>query len=454
VTTLAVDFAGGQAGITVLTWGQWAIWAAIGRTAPNDHYFNFSRIMPAPERARPLSTQDTLDALARIVVRHSALRTRVEAGRQGPRQYTDAAGTLPVHVVAAAPGAAEALATKLNADRYWYGEEYPLRVGLVIRDEDVEEIVLGFCHLAADGHGADIVARDLRLAVLGRPLQPAPTALDLVAEQESEQGRQRSNTVITFWTRTYRRLPVSMFTVVRAQPQPVRWWVGSITSPAIELAGRLLAARRQVSPSALLLAATAALVGADNGEPVTAILPIVHNRFGGQRRELVATLAQEGLFVLDRGDAVTFDDLLAPAWQATMRAYRNGYYDQAALDDSLARVSRERGELVHPYCCFNDIRLVERVGGEPPTAEQVAAAAPGTVAFGPPQPQVSCRFCLHVTTQDDALVIQLTADTSYLPPQRIVAFLRALEWLLVESASRPVALDELPERLSAPVLMP
>ncbi len=439
--TARIDFAGDATGPFPLTWGQQAIWAAIGRTAPNDHYFNLDRVLIVPPKVTPLTVEAALAAVGTVMSRHASLRTRIRAGRQ----HVDATGTLDA-VIETATGDVEATATaladRLTGTRFRYDEEYPLRVGLVVAGDGVRAIVLGFCHLATDGHGAEIVVRDLRLALLGRTGPVPGRVADLVAEQQSAEGRRRSDTAVGFWADAYRRMPVSMFPTPRAEPEPARYRVARLRSPALALACRLLAARHRVSTTAVLMAATAAVVAADSGEPAVAMLLIAGNRIAPEHRDLVATLSQEGLFLLDTAGAAALDDLFVPAWRAGLRAYRIGMYDQVSLDEALARVCDERGELVHPYCCFNDMRLVEQAGvGKVPTAEQVDTARAGsTLTWAPPQERVSCRFCLHVETDDDALVVSLTADSRYLPPPRIQGMLGTMERLVVESAAREAVL--------------
>ncbi|GAA1369720.1 non-ribosomal peptide synthetase condensation domain protein [Catellatospora chokoriensis] len=457
-----------------LTWGQHAIWAAIGRTAPNDHYFNLTRVLTPPERCRPLPAADALDRLATALSRHPTLRTRIvadsAAGSGAPargadrpeasaldlravptgpvvsgepvRQQILAEVRVAVHTVEAADEpdadrAAESLAAALASTAFAYGTEPPVRVGLVLVGGAVARVVLALCHLATDGLGADILLRDVRLALLGRTGPPPGDPLAVAAEEASAPGRARSDAVIGTWTAAYRALPPSMFTTERAEPQPVRWWVGRLTSPALGLASAALAARHRTSVSSVLLAATAALVAADGGGDRAAVLTIVGNRFDPARRDLVATLSQEGLFTLDTA-AEDFAGLLRPAWRESLRAYRSGSYDQAALDEALAAVSAERGTTVHPMCCFNDMRLVDLPPGAPPTAEQVRAARAGSVfAWAPPQPQVACRFCAHVTADGSALTYQVTGDTRFLPPTRLKSFVLALEDLVVSAVDGP-----------------
>ncbi|GHJ47708.1 hypothetical protein Cs7R123_50500 [Catellatospora sp. TT07R-123] len=458
----AVAVRGAPVAAGPLTWGQYAIWAAIGRTAPHDHYFNLTRVLTPPDRCRPLGVDDALARIGAALSRHPTLRTRIvpqdpaaQVHPGGPvRQEIIAELAVDVRTVEAADDDAAAqtaadLAEQLAATAFGYGTEAPVRLGLVLVGGAVARVALALCHLATDGHGADILVRDLRLGLLGRT-GPAPgDPAVVVAEEASAAGRDRSDGVVAAWHDAYLALPPSMFPTVRAQPQPVRWWVGRLTSPALGLAAAALAARHRTSVSSVLLAATAALVGADGAGDRAAVLTIVGNRFDPARRDLVATLSQEGLFTLDT-TADDFADLLRPAWRESLRAYRSGYYDQAALDAALARVGQRRGETIHPMCCFNDMRLVDLPPGPAPTAEQVHAARSATVfAWAPPQPQVGCRFCAHVTAAGPALTYQVTGDTRYLPPKRIEAFALALEDLVVSAVDGPAPLSALPARLDA-----
>ena len=52
-----IRFSGSRSGMAPLSWGQWAIWDAIQKMAPDDHYFNFGRVLAVPKRARPLTVE-------------------------------------------------------------------------------------------------------------------------------------------------------------------------------------------------------------------------------------------------------------------------------------------------------------------------------------------------------------------------------------------------------------
>ncbi|PWS49430.1 non-ribosomal peptide synthetase condensation domain protein, partial [Streptomyces sp. ZEA17I] len=222
---------------------------------------------------------------------------------------------------------------------------------------------------------------------------------------------------------------------------------GRIVSPALARAVAAVAAAHRVSGSTVLLTAAAVLVAAGQGHRTAAVMPIVGNRTSAAHRDLVTTLSQDGLFILDTGtdsgtgttpDTPTFTDLLPTAYRAALRAYRAAVYDPAAWDALGVRLRTETGAEVHPYCCFNDMRLVERPAppGPAPTAAELAELR-GRTAFGFPatQERVACRYCLHITEEGDALAVSLTADTAYLPPETVRAHLYGIEELIVAAAS-------------------
>ncbi|MFI6555131.1 condensation domain-containing protein [Streptomyces griseus] len=458
-----VSFRGERSGTAPLTWGQRAIWHAIRRTAPNDHYFNIGRVLPLADRGRPATVAATLDALARLVERHEALRTRLvpAAADGGPSQWLADTGSLPVTIAPAtglpeAAAEAEALLDRLSATRFDYPAEWPLRAALVTVGDRVTHAVLVLCHLAADGHAAEVLVRDLRLLVrrgsAGRP--PATTPLDLARGQHAEAGRRRGAAALAHWEAGFRAAPPTMFPEPCAEPRSLRFWTGRIVSPALARAVAAVAAAHRVSGSTVLLTASAALVAAGEGHRTAAVMPIVGNRAAEALRDLVSTLSQDGLFVLDLaaaerntedGDgeeegtgAARFTDLLPAAHRAALRAYRAAVYDPVEWDALGERLRTEYGREVHPYCCFNDMRLVERPvpEGPRPTPRELTAARRRT-AFGFPatQDRVACRYCLHITEEGDALAVSLTADTAYLPPEAIRAHLYAMEELIVTSAA-------------------
>ncbi|TXS50029.1 condensation domain-containing protein [Streptomyces sp. t39] len=456
-SSAAVPFAGGRAGSAPLTWGQRAIWNAIVRTAPNDVYFNIARLLPLGDRGRPVGLSRFTAAAAALMARHEALRTRLETAGESPRQVVADAGTLDVTVLEEpVPGAgaesARRLLAALAARRFDYEREWPLRLGAVCHEGSVTHAVLVMCHVATDGQGAEQVVRDLLLLVRRGSAGRAPrtTPLDIAVWQHGPEGVRRSDRALAGWESFYRAMPPTMFPQQVAEPLAPRFRRGRLVSGALAAATDALAAEHRVSGSTVLMTGLAALAGAAGGHGAAAMTPIVANRTTDDRRGLVAMLSQDAPFLLDLSGGGRFTDLLPTAWRAAMAGYRAGAYDPVAWEALRERVGSERGTPVHPYCCYNDQRFVERPPG-PRLGPRELREEQRRSRFGFPgaEEHLGCRYCVHVTEEEGTPAVTLTADTAYLPPAAIRGHLMALEELLVASACGDApALDALPGLLA------
>lgn len=415
-----------------LTWGQRAIWEAIVRTAPDDRYFNFGRVLKVPGSR---TVAEVCAALAALMARHGALRTRMsDAFRTTlaePYQRLAEKGRLPVVVTTEDP---DRVLDELAARPFDYFGEWPVRVALVLDGDRVAHVVLVFCHLAADGLGAEVALRDLRMFLLRGPGVRRPAAsqpLDLAHWQAGPEGRRAAETAAAHWEREYRRIPPTMFSSPSGSPAEPPIWRALLRSPALELAVRSVAAEHAASTSTVLLTAVTELVGRFTGHETCAVLPISANRFRRDTTDIVATMSQEGLFTLDRREA-SFTGLLRAAGPAALRAYRSAYHDPADRNRITASVSAERGEPIHPYCCFNDMRFADPGPARCDPAEITAALARTSVTWPMSQDKLNCRFCVHLTTEG----VSLTADTRYLSRPDMERCLLELEALVVEAALR------------------
>jgi len=423
-----ITFTGARRGTAPLTWGQRAIWDTIQRTAPDDHYFNFGRILEVPRGARPASIAHVARSVGLLVERHEALRTLIGPG---PVQDLRDRGELPLRI--AADAEPTAVLAELSATAFDYAGEWPVRVAFVTRGDEVTHVVLAFCHLASDGLGAEEVVRDLRLLLLRGGLSggPPPQPFDLAGWQASRAGRRQAASAAAFWEREHLRMPPTMFHVPSGAAERPPVWRATLSSPAADLSAQRLAVRHGTSTSTVLLTAVGALVAEVTGHETVTVLPIVSNRFRASTRTSVTTLSQEGLFVLEAGKA-RFTDLLAESGPAVLRAYRSAYHDPADRERVVAEASRERGTPIHPYCCFNDMRFVEQAVYR--DEELIRRALPETSLSWPlSQDKLNCRFCVHL---GGAAQVSLTADTRWLSRADIERFLLGLERMLVEAALR------------------
>jgi condensation domain-containing protein len=432
----AVTFRGARATSDVLTWGQRAIWTAIERTRPSDAYFNFARTVDIRDTGADLAA--VLSAVALVLGRYEALRTRISLVDGEPRQVVSAEGTLDVDVVTDAP---DRLTERYLAAAFDYEHDWPLRVGVVTEDGRPAYVVVCFCHLATDFGGSVFVLRDLRAAVAGTPTPrpSAPQPVDLAAFQRSPAGLRTARAAAGYWRRAYERIPVSMFDHRAATPERPRYQRAFLLSPALARAATAVGERLGTGSSAVLNAAFAAVVGGITGHDTFAMLTITRNRFQERTRDMVTTLALEGLLVVPLAGADGFDDVVARALRAAVPAHRYAQYDERDRDRIVRETSERRGAFVHPYCCANDLRDTE----QPPAADGVPARAllgRSTLTWLPPLAHVSCRFCLHVGGAEGTLGIRLTADTAYVPKATMTAFLTGVEELVVAAADGPVPL--------------
>jgi len=169
-----------------------------------------------------------LAALATVVCRHEALRTRLcDDGRDAgdPVQRVHGAGAYSVELVDAGddPDAtADDLMARFNGRVFDYLGEWPVRPALVVVGDAPVRLVLGFCHLFSDGAGSQIVLDDIVKALAGTPLEPAPQPAELVAAQHSEAGQRAAKAALRHWERELRRIPPTMFPDQVAPPQDRR----------------------------------------------------------------------------------------------------------------------------------------------------------------------------------------------------------------------------------------
>ncbi|WP_432958923.1 condensation domain-containing protein [Micromonospora haikouensis] len=442
------EFTGGRDATGPLTWGQRAMWRAVEVfESPRHSVLNLRRTLAVSRRA-DVDVARAVRAVAALVRRHESLRTRVRSVDGELYQSATGAGRLPVlvHPVASAAAdpdgraAASALAARLGDPRFDHAAEWPVRAAVVTVDDRVRQVVLVFSHSTVDFHAAETVLRDLRMLVLRGSVATlaGPQSLD-VAEREGDGERRRGDRAVAYWTRHFPDLTVGLFDPVGPGLTP-RYRRGSLVSPAVRHAARLVAARHGVSNATVLLAATAAVLAADGGD-VCGVFTMVNNRFQPEYDGAVSKLNQIGLCRIDLADRPAFAELLTRARTASLDAYRHAYYDPRELERAFAARGLDYHTALAPFCYLNDIRLPHDAGVDPAGCDEAtlrAAAERSAFRWVEELEAFSWRCRLQVVDAPGAVELSVTVDTRYLPPQRAEAFLRAVEALLVEAAFRDV----------------
>ena len=415
---MKIVFTGGRGRTGPLTWGQRHVLRA-GTMAPQ------IRLVGVPDVPVPR----VADAVARLVARHEALRTR----RSGPdEQRVLDSGTLAVELVRCAPGesgaAAEAARERL-AGSFDHTADWPVRVALVACGEDVRHVVLVCSPLAVDHEGMELVVKDLVLLLRGAlPVRTGPQPVDDARQQRSAHGARLTGRAIQFWTDELARVePATASAETPAVWPPGDRCAATLSSAAMDTAAHAIAGRHGVSASTVYLAATAGLVGTLAGGPVATLRTVVSNRFYPDRRDVVAAIAQDGVLSLDL-TVPAFGDLVQLAWRETMRAHRFARYDPDLLADAVAP----------PFACFDDSRLVRHdVAGLPDQAALRTSARGSSLTWS----RTVARDAFAVLV--DGTGVTVRADVDLVSPADLECWLRALEGLLISAAYRDVATGEL-----------
>lgn len=409
---MKIAFSGERGGTAPLTWGQRHVLRTGDAAAPQ------VRVVPVPDLPVPRAS----DALARLVSRHEALRTRLTG--EDEQRVLDT-GTLSVELVRCGPGesmyAAEQARERLGGpfDR----GDWPLRAALVAVGDAVRHAVLVVCPFAVDHDGMELVAKDLALLLRGAiPARSAPQPADDARLQRSAHGARLTGSAIRFWTEELGRLEPAT-AGARGERR-----TASLRSVAMDTAVHSIAGRHGVSASTVYLAATAGLLGALTGARVAGLRTVVSNRFYPDRRDVVAAIAQDGVLVLDLA-APTFGDLVQSARRETMRSHRFARYDPDLLADAVSAA---------PFACFDDSRLLRRdVPALPDQAALRASAERSSLTWS----RTPDRNAFAVLV--DGTGVTVRADTGLMAEADLDRWLRALEGLLISAAYRDVATGEL-----------
>lgn len=435
-----VEFTGSRAAHGPLTWGQRSIWLITHWLPDGDPYFNLPWTLSV--HGKP-DLPAVLRALGLLLERHESLRTTWSDTPAGPVQRVAGSGSLTVglHDAGAARPreVAAELAKALAATGFDYGAELPVRCAIVMADGRPKVLAFAFSHLAVDAWAMDVMAAEWPRLLAGETLPPpAWQPLDLAAAETSEEGTARGERALRHWRAALDRTPREQFAVPAAEPENPRFVKLGMESAAVAAAATELAERWSVSTTSVLVGASAALLAQQGGHGTVAMQFIVANRHDRRAAALVATMVQDGVFVMDlpRG---TFEDAVRAAHRQSMSAYRHAHYDPVAQRALL----KEAGPA--PAVYFNDVRTT---AGWPNIPAGTPAELTGRTRLfsAGAWSEVDATIFLSTGPATHTCQLYLLADTAHLPRTAIEAILRGLEALLVRAVAEDVPLgDRIPE---------
>ncbi|WP_051415591.1 condensation domain-containing protein [Nocardiopsis sp. CNT312] len=422
------------------TLGQRSIWTDIEYMMPDTSFYN--SVVPV-EIAPGIDMDRVLAGLRALVERHGALRSLFSVDADGELvQEMEAGGEVAVELCEAVSGQDDdlyGLATDLEARikgyRFDHAAEWPIRVGVGVLDGVPLVVLLSVSHIATDFPGLRLLASELHAIVHGADVGPPPLQpLDFAEWERSPKGRRIQERSLRHWRRSLEAMPPKLLAETGGAAERPRYPTVWLRSRAVAMAAAALGARCGVGSSAVLLAATALLLGRAAGEPGVTMVLIAGNRGRPELRDYVGNLAQD----VPAGIDLTGGDFAAvarSAWSSSVNAYRNARCDRAETTRLREDVAGERGTGLDLAYYFNDLRPVGRQESADgvPTAGQVRAALPGTTtgSRGGAERDNLTVFLNVADAGGEGVELTLRADSLRLGSPAMRDFLLRFEGLLV-----------------------
>ena len=323
--SIPVEFAGDRAGEGPLTLGQLDL---CNWLTPDEVYARLYAEFPVPGM---VSVEDVAEATGVLIARHEGLRSTYVLGER-PRQRVVAAGVQLLEVCSLGagewgprdrPAVAEALSR-------WLRESpdpgrRPVRVAVAIAPDAGDRVIAcaaGFTHLAVDNSAIEILKRDFA-GLLGDPARRQAgrdrhQPLDQAELEATSAERHRAGAALDYLREQSRRMPRCLYALPGARSSGESLAV-ELSSAAVAMAVRQVAARTRTSRPSIVLAAICAVLARRAGYREL-VLPLVSsNRFERHLVNYVGSLAQSSIATVEIGGR-SFDELACHTWTTVMQA--------------------------------------------------------------------------------------------------------------------------------------
>lgn len=443
-----------------LTWAQQGIRASIDWLGEDSYYFNIPVLLPVPPEC---TEDDVAAALASVIRRHEVLRTRFTRRDGKLAQEVSGSGTLALRIIDSdefrSQDAAEIALLSLWSVPFDHEHDWPLRCALATAGGHPTFLLAVVSHQAIDGAGRAVFIQQVESALAAR-VSPAAAVdgggpgedrgawqpLDQLAEERGRRGDRATSRAAAHWRGELAKVPAQLFPPPGQPAEPRIWRIG-LTSQALAAAVCEVCRGLATTPPAVMMAATAALLGAFTGHSHVPLQLIVGNRFDARSQNSMSVMAQDGIAVMEVGGAA-FGDIVLRAKGASLRAYYGGHYAPAVIAGVRAEAARERGvPRLDVSAYFNDVPMpgdwqaTVRAGvGEP---EVVAMAAQSKEEDISSWPRQDSTLFIHSLYMPGASVLHAVTDTAVVPLATARAFLRGMERLVIRAAFHDVGPAEI-----------
>ncbi|HEX4729578.1 MAG TPA: condensation domain-containing protein, partial [Jatrophihabitans sp.] len=444
-----VPFCGPGEGVELLSWGQRGLWQT---TLNEGKSITMAGVIEPPAGT---TVQALVDALQFALCRHQTLRTRLRFDPDGTiRQVVSSAGTTSMELVdAGTADPAEVAATelaRLQSYDFDYETEWPIRTATILSNGAATHFLAVYLHLALDAFGLqvlldDLASRDPATGLSDRPVT-GMTPLDQARWQQTPAAQRHCQASLRHLEKVLRTVALDRFAHPPAD-QPARYPRLTFRSPAIRLALRAISQRKSMDTSQVLLGLFAIAVTRVSGTNPFVTMLAVSNRFRPGFADSVSVVAQISPCLIDVADC-TLDEAIGQARRAAVSAYKYGFYDPPQRVALIERIAAERGSKVDLSCFFSDRRTERDQELAPVDLAQLAGAVQhSSYRWRPELEEIPEKIYLSVDNDDEAVLLQLSADTRYLPPEQIIALAQDIEATAVQAAldaDQPTGIHSMP----------
>lgn len=461
MTARTVPFAARPSARYPLTWAQHEVFREV-RSADDGKPANWN-IPWAGQLAEGTGLQDVLDALARTMERHEALRCLVSETPDGvPVQSVVAEGTIDVDIHACTPDTLTSTQDAVTSGLLqapFAEDQLPLRGAVLMCAEVPAVLVLAFSHLCADALSAWLVFEEIRERAARPSSAPVPAWQigDLVAFERGDRGRRQAERAAEYWRGQLLRSPSTVFpggSVHRRDHADS--WVVRIESAAMSAAALRLARRFNTGETTAFLAVFALLVGFWSERADATFVLTSPNRARPGMQAMVGNLFQN-VPVTVRAQG-TLRELMADAAFASALSHRFGHHDPFLVAQERARIEDQRGitpdlscgvnfafPTWNPYRGSTDAARAGIAVHEGHTPNTIRALlSESRVEELDEADAVPLGLHLSVWWLSDRTVATLNGDAQLFPSTGACGLLQAMERLLVEASceedpEKPVA---------------
>jgi hypothetical protein len=410
-----VRFAGDGVGEGPLSWGQTENWLAILRQKT---WLPLGGVMPLPAGT---TVEALTEQLGYLMSRYPTLRTRLRLPDGAPpSQVVAAAGEVVLEVFDGDAHLAQQVHDRYRDTDLDFTTEWPVRMAVIRRDGEPAYLVSLISHFALDATAITVMFADAATRT------PEPVTgqqpLDQAEWQRSPAGQRHNAAAMRHWERILGAIAPRRFTVRPERTGP-RYWHGEFTSPDLRAAVRAIVHRTGVDSSTVLLALYVRALATVSGVDPVAVRLTSSNRFRAGLADVVCTLVQAGLLMVDTADA-PFAQLLERTKRQALSAFKYAYFDPTGAAAVHERVARERGTEIELGCFYNDRRSAAR--------EQeildVGAPSPTTLEWlGRHDAPATEPLFVHVDDAPGTMRLTVQVDTDYVSPADVEALLRLVE---------------------------